>query len=255
MDEQRLVFEKRIDQTWANYWQCSPEVFDNPGATLRLRHNSSNAPAVHLSTIRNHTFIEHDQVDSDHLRAIVDGLPCAEIITADAIAARWSAHENAQRQVELVTHGLTFYLFPADLPTRHLPGGFALRRLTDGDQEQLRQLEETNSVEEVSEAYVAVDHEMACGVFQLGGQGETPHLVTAASAYERAGFVDPGVITHSDFRKRGFGSAAVHALCQWAIRQDRIMQYRCDRDNVASQGVARRLGFKPYVIQDSIWLK
>ena len=171
------------------------------------------------------------------------------------VAEGWARLEGRDRDIETVTTGLTFHLFPPDLPERHLPGSFALRRLTRSDDEQVRLLEETVSLEEASEAYVSVKHEMACGVFQLRGQGETPVLVTAASAYERAGFVDPGVLTHPDFRGRGFGSAAVHALCEWAIRQKRLMQYRCDQENAASMGLARRLGFRQFVVQDSIWLK
>lgn len=252
---QRLAFEEEVYQRWAEHWHCSPELFGVAGASFRLRNNQGGTPAIHLSTICKHTFIEHAPAHGDHLAQIVGALPSGSVINATAVAEGWAGQAGTPHAVETITNGLIFHLFPLDLPERHLPGSFALRRLTHSDDEQMGLLADAASVEEVSEAYVSVKHEMACGVFQLRGQGETPVLVTAASAYERAGFVDPGVLTHPDFRGRGFGSAAIHAICQWAIRQKRAMQYRCDQENAASMGLARRLGFRQFVVQDSIWLK
>lgn len=255
MDEQRRRFDENIYRNWADYWECSPELFQAPGASFRERLRQGGMTAIHCSTIQQHTFIEHDPADGECLHEIVGALAPNSTVRAADVAARWDETACARLPVDTVTHGLIFHLYPPDLPERHLPGGFALRRLIAGDREQLRNLEEASRVEEVSDAYVSVDHEIACGVFRLGSQGETPHLVTAASAFDRSGFVDPGVLTHPDYRGRGFGSAAIHAICQWAIREKRLIQYRCNRDNRASQGVARRLGFTQYVIQDSIWLK
>lgn len=251
---QRRAFEEEVYQRWAEHWHCSPELFGVAGVSFRLRNNQGGTPAIHLSTICKHTFIEHTLAHGNDLQQIVYELPSGSVVSGAAVAEGWSRLEWTTHKIETLTNGLIFHLFPPDLPERHLPGSFALRRLTRSDDEQVRLLEEAVSVEEASEAYVSVKHEMACGVFQLRGQGETPVLVTAASAYERAGFVDPGVLTHPDFRGRGFGSAAVHALCEWAIRQKRVMQYRCDQENAASMGLARRLGFKLFVVQESIWL-
>lgn len=255
MDRQRRAFEEEVYQRWADYWHCSPDIFGVPGASFRLRNNRGGTPVIHLSTIHQHTFIEHDASLGNNLQEIINALPSDSVISGAALAECWSRLEGASHTIETVTKGLIFHLYPADLPERHLPGSFALRRLTHSDDEQMGLLEDAASVEELSEAYVSVKHEMACGVFQLRGQGETPVLVTAASAYERAGFVDPGVLTHPEFRGRGFGSAAIHELCQWAIRQKRVIQYRCSRENAASMGLARRLGFRQFVVQDSIWLK
>ncbi|MBX3053946.1 MAG: GNAT family N-acetyltransferase [Caldilineaceae bacterium] len=255
MDDQRQAFDDLIYQSWADYWHCSPELFGVPGVSFRARLDSDSASVIHFTTIRQHTFIEHSPADGEQLQQIVDGLPLGKVVDASAVAAGWLPTNEHTRPIETLTRGLILHLFPDDLPERHLPGGFALRRLTSGDDSHIRLLEEAVSLEDVSDAYVSVAHEIACGVFQLRGQGETPFLVTAASAYERAGFVDPGVLTHPQFRGRGFGSAAVHALCQWAFRQNRMMQYRCNRENAASLHLAQRLGFRGYVIQDNIWLR
>lgn len=255
MDEQRRRFDAKIYLHWAAFWECSPELFREPGVTFRERLRQGGMTAVHFSTIQQHTFIEHDPSDARCLHEIVEALPADAPVRADAVAERWTEAACARLPLDTITRGLIYHLFPPDLPERHLPGGFALRRLIPGDRDQLRDLQEASSVEEVSDAYVSIDHEIACGVFRLGRQGETPHLVTAASAFDRSGFVDPGVLTHPDYRGRGFGSAAIHALCQWAIREKRLIQYRCNRENQASQRVAQRLGFTEYIVQDSIWMK
>lgn len=251
MDAQRRAFEERVYQIWAAYWGCDPPRFNEPGVTLRTRRNQSGSNGIHIWTLHKHAFVECDPSHEAQLRAaLASRAGIVEPASARTISAAWPAEE-----IDALTVGLIFHLFPEDLPERHLPGGFALRRLTGADEEQLRRLEESTSPEEVSEAFVALDHEMACGVFQLRGQGEVPVLVAAASAYEHSGFVDPGVLTHPDYRRRGFGSAALHALCQWAIRQERVLQYRCNQENAASRRLALRLGFTQFSTQESIWLK
>jgi RimJ/RimL family protein N-acetyltransferase len=249
MDKQHQ-FEERVHQTWADYWECEPAFFSQPGTSLRPRKSQGDSAGIHIWTNQCRAFIGCDPSQAEQLQEIIEALPGDLAASAETIAHGWPSQE-----IDTITIGLLFHLFPDDLCECHLPGGFALRRLTDTDSDQLRLLEGSNSPEDVSEAYIAANHEMVCGVFQLKGQGETPRLVTAASAYEYAGFVDPGVLTHPDFRGRGFGSAAIHALCQWAIRQDRLMQYRCNQDNTASHHMAQRLGFTQYSTQESIWLR
>ena len=55
---------------------------------------------------------------------------------------------------------------------------------------------------------------------------------------------DIGILTDSDYRKKGFGKATVNALCGWNIEQGKINQYRCDAENLRSFRTAKRLGFE-----------
>ena len=93
-----------------------------------------------------------------------------------------------------------------------------------------------------------MDHLIAFGCL-AGGQ-----LVAAASGYERAGFMDLGVLTHPAYRGQGLGKAVVGAICEWAIARNVIAQYRCNVLNIGSHGVARKLNLRLYFKQESIWM-
>ena len=110
-------------------------------------------------------------------------------------------------------------------------------------------LHAANTPEDVDEGYVEVTHQIAFGCF-LDEQ-----LVAAASGYERTGFLDIGVLTHPEFRKKGLGKSAVGALCDWANQNGMIAQYRHDVLNTSSQNVARSLNFQMYFKSEGISLR
>jgi predicted GNAT family acetyltransferase len=103
--------------------------------------------------------------------------------------------------------------------------------------------------EEVDEGYVEIDHQIAFGCF-VGKQ-----MVAAASGYERTGFMDLGVLTHSAFRRKGLGKAVVGALCAWSTENGYIAQYRHDMTNTGSARVAQSLNFKVYAEEETLWMK
>jgi predicted GNAT family acetyltransferase len=114
-------------------------------------------------------------------------------------------------------------------------------------------LKQACAPDDVETADVEVDHEVAFGCF--ADEAEGAPLVAAATGYRLTGFMDIGVLTHPDFRRRGLGKAAVSALCAWGIAHNVIMQYRCDVDNVASHNIAQGLNFTLYFKHESIWLR
>jgi len=144
---------------------------------------------------------------------------------------------------------LTYYLFPSDLPIYSPQHPFRVRQLTTADVDAMSSLHKANTPEDVDEAFVEVDHEVVFGCL-LGKQ-----LVAAASGYERAGFLDIGVLTHPDFRKKGLGKAVVGSLCKWAIDHGLIAQYRHDALNASSEGVAKSLNFQVYFKSETVNFK
>jgi hypothetical protein len=102
--------------------------------------------------------------------------------------------------------------------------------LTDGDRERLRGMmpERDRSTLVVPWVVAVVD-------------GRVAAVCETARATPRS--VEAGVWTYEPYRHRGFGAAVTAA---WArLVSDRTAFYSTDWDNVASQGIARRLGLRP----------
>lgn len=85
----------------------------------------------------------------------------------------------------------------------------------------------------------------ACGVFQAG------ELVAAAICrplgehlHQRLG--DVGLITHPEFRGRGYGRAVAAALSARALRDHAALRWQTLAENLPSVGVARALGYQEY---------
>jgi GNAT superfamily N-acetyltransferase len=72
--------------------------------------------------------------------------------------------------------------------------------------------------------------------------------VVAMAAYrawnEAAG--DPCVLTHPEFRRRGFGAAVVSATVQLALAEQKLPLYQTLESNTAAVRLAKQLGYQQY---------
>ncbi|MFH1011243.1 MAG: GNAT family N-acetyltransferase [bacterium] len=60
---------------------------------------------------------------------------------------------------------------------------------------------------------------------------------------EHEGHTDLAVATHPSFRRKGFATAAAHALCTQLVSEDKIPIWNTSPDNIASSTIPRKLGF------------
>ncbi len=81
----------------------------------------------------------------------------------------------------------------------------------------------------------------------LFGCFDDNHLVAASNLTGwRTGDDRIGVVTHPEFRGRGYGAAAASAAVEWALRTTAVAEWRARGPNTASIKVALTLGFTPY---------
>ncbi|MFM8874631.1 MAG: GNAT family N-acetyltransferase [Anaerolineae bacterium] len=237
------TFERLIHENWATYFGCPIETTEQPGTTLLPESKYEGDKVIALWHIRKHTFIQLDPTFYSQLEALVTKTPNASL-TGEQIENAWGKEAISARDT-----GFLYYLFPPDLPNYQPPSPFTLRQLTEADADLMSALQAANTPEDVDEAFVEVTHEIAFGCFH-GDQ-----LVAAASGYERTDFLDLGVLTHPDFRKKGLGKAVVGATCDWANQKGMIAQYRHNALNINSQNVATSLNFRKYFSSEGVFLR
>ena len=238
------TFERLIHENWAAYFHCPVETTKQPGTTLLPESKYDGEKIIALWHIGKHTFVQLDPAFHSQLDALVKKLPAHTSLIGEQIENAWGKEAISSRD-----SGFTYYLFPPDLPNYQPPSPFTLRQLTEADAELMSALQAANTPEDVEEAYVEVTHEIAFGCFH-GDQ-----LVAAASGYERTGFLDLGVLTHPEFRKKGLGKAVVGAACDWANQKGMIAQYRHNALNINSQNVATSLNFRKYFSSEGVFLR
>lgn len=238
------MFERLVHENWATYFGCPVEITERPGTTLLGESKYDGDKIIALWHIGQHTFVQLDPAFYEKLDALLKELPPHISLTGDNIETAWGSAAIAARDL-----GVLHYLYPPDLPNYNPIDPFTLRQLTEADGELMTALQAANTPEDVDEAYIAVTHEIAFGCFH----GE--QLVAAASGYERTGFLDLGVLTHPDFRRKGLGKSVVGAACDWANQKGMIAQYRHNAHNISSQNVATSLNFRKYFTSEGIYLR
>jgi hypothetical protein len=210
------TFEQTIYHKWTNSFGSDSGTASHSGTTIVPESKYEGKKVIVLEYIGRHTFVQIDPFYFQTLNQLVQNLPPATSMDGSHIQKAWS-----KETIQSHDHGITYYLHPSDLPAYIPPAPFNLRKLSGEDLNVMTELHNACSAEEVEEGYVEVTHQISFGCFQ----GE--QLVAASSGYERTGFLDIGVLTHPDFRKKGLGN-------------------RHNALNLSSQHVAEALHFKPY---------
>jgi GNAT superfamily N-acetyltransferase len=116
------------------------------------------------------------------------------------------------------------------------------RQLTTADGSAFRDLEAACLANDWEPKGFSLDSEASFGAFAPGGE-----LMAVAGIEVWAGRIAHlSVVAHPGSRNRGFGSRAVAAATERAIEMGLLPQYRVLEDNVASRGIAHKLGFQGY---------
>jgi GNAT superfamily N-acetyltransferase len=238
------TFEETILDHWAAHFQCDPSTLRRSGTTLRPDEKYAGRKIIVLWHVGLHTIAVFDPSCSALLHRVFAGLSADACLAAGHIQNALPPGSLASQDVDLI-----HYLPTADLLAFPPPPSYRVRQLGLPDRQHMAALHDSCTPDEVDNAFIEVDHEIAFGCFR----DET--LVAAASGYRMFGFMDIGVLTHAHFRKLGLGKVVVAALCAWAVAHDVIAQYRCDARNTASLGVARSLNFQRCVHSENIVLK
>ncbi len=236
-------FDDRLAEIWAAHYGCHSQDFKRPGTVVVPRERLTNSGVIRVVHLWARACAEVDpqlRADLDHLLAQRGK---GAILTAELLKACVPA-----KRLLSADRGFIFHLEPDHLIVRFPEPPMTLRPLTESDQPALLKLMDRCQPGEVEDAYIEIDHEIACGCF------EGLQMVAAASGYRRSGFMDLGVLTDPSFRGRRLAPAMVAALSREAVARNFIAMYRCDQANRASRRVAEASGLTQYFETESLTL-
>ena len=117
-----------------------------------------------------------------------------------------------------------------------------VRQLSEADSALFSNFEKRNSKQDLDDVEVELDNEAVFGfIYQ-----ESLACVADYYLWPDSDLADIGVLTVPAWRGKGVASKVVESICRHALTQGLLPQYRCQLDNLASIGVAKRLGLQRY---------
>jgi GNAT superfamily N-acetyltransferase len=220
-----------VDAFWAQELCCRPEELEEPGIGLIECPSWDGSPYAHLLWRLDRLQIACSPSLFGGMRELVGGRTVPEAFNVAKLEL-----VLAERVVRIV--GPTF---------------LGYRDLTDVDPPDpcVRRLDplDTDLLDQFRAGIAARDWEYS-GLEV--GQPIMGYIVNgrllAAAGYEVWGrtIAHIGVVTHSEFRGRGFGSACVRHIANVAISEGLIAQYQTLFANEPAMAVGRSLGFEEY---------
>jgi GNAT superfamily N-acetyltransferase len=240
----RETFHRTVQQKWADYLGIGPEMVEQSGVRLIPAPRYAGSGKVDFFHLASLAVLRVDPDWEERVRDVMAAEGGERPLSPAALSAAWDGVQVAPEEATLIYH-----LYPDDLRPAPPGAAYQVRRLDEKDAAAMADLWAAVPQAEMEEADIGVDHDVAFGCFREGA------LAAGASGFRMAGFIDIGVLTHPDFRRRGLGKTAVAALCQWAIDRDELLLYRCRPDNKGSHRLAESLGFRRHFRQESAHLK
>ena len=170
-------------------------------------------------------------------RALQD-LPTARVIEPRDLLRL--SHVNAR------LHGPIDHYFYLD-PERFCPcASDAVRQLTPEDRPLMAAFH--TALPPHQRRHVAIDHPLVFGyVIQQQLVAVASHLL-----FDEDHIAAAGVVTHPEFRRRGFGKAVSSAVVQWAVDREWIVEWGTNATNLGSLSIAHRLGFSEYATETEL---
>jgi RimJ/RimL family protein N-acetyltransferase len=239
-------FRAQVTRILAVYYGISADRIAQPGTTLRPVGPDEWDDWLELNPIGAGVGIKVLDEMLDSVIAVRAAHPPDHTLTGADFVAAWGA--DTTRIGHMLVYMLDRAVFRRFVPDRR----YTVRALTQADAAAFAAFQARCSEHDLNESDISVDQETPYGV--LDGS----RIVAGASTFMWDGLVDVGVLTDPDYRGQGLGKAVVSAVCAHIVAnadEPHIMCYRHAPNNLASQGIARSLGFSFYADFECVYRK
>ena len=228
----------RVYRTWAEHFHLPVECFAEPGTTIYLNKKRSVESSVVLWQLDRHVVVEVSPAMAELVGQIAAPLAREYRLSLDDFRRAWGAIEYSQMPLYALDPGL--------FRPHAVPAPYTLRQLTKDDQPAFDEFLAQCTEDERDEGDVSIDHLLAFGAF------DGTRIIGASSVFVWRGFMEPGIVTDPACRGKGLGKALIGACADYYLGGERVVSYRHDATNLASQRIAESLGFSRYANADMV---
>lgn len=216
-----------------------PSLLGTPGVSVAGHPSRAENSVTVAYAMGEHVFITCDPAAEDMLTEATQQMEPSLAAWSELAPQLAGEFLGEGRQQLLTTHELA-------VPT--LPVGFSLRPLVRDDADDfalLERLVDVSSEDDLDEAELELDNLDEIMDAVLDADGQIASLASSRPFDMAPDFGDIGILTRTDCRAKGLGSAAVTVLCERLVKSGIEPLYRCDEDNTGSVELSRGLFFAP----------
>jgi GNAT superfamily N-acetyltransferase len=240
LDVQKIYteeFEKKIVKKIAFAFGCEESEFYRVGNLVISQPNLKNSNRMNIYSFENKSFLLIDPNHFKTMKQIIVQNFRQKTVTESDITSFFGF------QVEVLSADEQFYyLDPAFFSPEMNIQGYAIKNLTLHDKESYYLLQESCLAHEWEEAYIQLEHGIIFGIWK------EDNLIGVANSIDWDGIVsDIGMIIHPGYRNIGLGKLLLSALCEWGIKENIILQFRCANNQEKIGNLIRKIGFKPFM--------
>jgi GNAT superfamily N-acetyltransferase len=234
--------EQVIYGYWAKRFDCDRQDFVHAGTLVIQEKELAETGKVHLYHIDKMSIVRIAP-----FLAKQAGLPDGYDRVFSSLAVN-----TFQAWIPVATEStlLDYYLDPKDFECFTVGTPFTTRQVdAENDRPALLALYEACTEADLDAAEVRIEEPDSV----IFGAFEGAQLVAyAGHRYWDEVIADIGVLIHPGYRGRGLGKAVVSALCEWCIRHEIVPMYRVYSTHVHSRRIPEALGFKEWVIIETL---
>ena len=227
---------QRIYRDRAEFYNCDPALFSTPGILFIPEMKLSNA--LTLARVGSHLILRYDpQFD----------LPIHQLENLDH-----SSTKHVMRFLEdyMKGAGLSWndpYIYHYKVDTC-LPGNPApvldIQRFPESKLDELNAFFSACSDDDLEEADIILDKPDPV-IFT--GRIEGKIVAYVSHRYLSQGIANMGILVHSGYRKKGYGSAMVRHNTIWCIENGKIPLYIVNQKNLGSMALIKKLHYTPII--------
>lgn len=204
--------------------------------------NESNKVSIYH--INKKSFLKVDPLLYNEVNSFIDDYYSYKTVDANCFISKYKAN------VSNMDVNCIYYLSESNLIHDIFDSKYLIRPLTFSDKELFENFKHTCSKEDFEKTRLELSAPLILGCFYNND------LVAIASLlYLKNDIADIKLFTLEQYRKRGIGKLLSKSICLRGLSQNKILQFKFSKSDIALKKIAEILGFQLYVVEENFTLK
>ena len=230
-------FENELIKKLSDTFQMKKADFYKKGTFVVSHNKLLNSNRINIYHFYQRAVMLIDPNHYKYMKQVVIQNFRNRIMTTQDLLHFWGDQLTILQENESFT-----YLEPTAFTPFELQNDVTIRKVEQSDHNVYKELQNACYETEWEDAYVSIDHDDNLGIFQ------NDNLIGMASMINWDDIVfDIGIIIHPEQRKQNFGKMLMSQLANPCDNQDRILQFRFQESDEASQKLVVSIGFKEFM--------
>lgn len=233
---------KKINYYWQDILDYKPHDKDYMSQiTPDNKLNESNKISIYH--INQKSFLKVDPLLYDEVNKFIDDYYSYKTVDANCFIAKYKGN------VSNASINYIYYLSESNLIHDIFDSKYLIRPLTFSDKELFENFKHTCSKEDFEKTKLELSAPLILGCFY-----NNDLVAIAGLLYLKNDIADIKLFTLEQYRKKGIGKLLSKSICLSGLSQNKILQFKFSKSDIALKKIAEILGFQLYVVEENFTL-